>query len=116
MKNIKQLESGDGVLWTDGRPKIIKAIRKEGGERFFLFYELSCEYSEMQLSEILNHRIRASFTTIEEAVKVLRLDKRVDWFTYQGILVKKAKGDKMGHQYPEPFIINGNYVYIYEQK
>lgn len=69
MKNIKRLKSGDGVLWTDGRPRIIKAIRREDGERFFLFHELLCEYSEMQLSEILNCQIQAPFTTIEDAMR-----------------------------------------------
>lgn len=112
MKNIKHLKSGDGVVWTDGRPKTIKAIRKEDGERFFLFHELSCEYSEMQLSEILNYQIRASFATIEDAVRILRLDKRVDWFVDRNILVKRAKGDRLGHQYPEPCIVNGSFIYI----
>jgi hypothetical protein len=52
------------------------------------------------------------FSTVEEAIKELKLDKRTDWFEFQGKIVKKVKGDRHGHKFPEPLIINGNYVYV----
>ncbi len=52
MSKTKKLQAGDGIIWTDGKPKTVKAIRTENGDRFFLFHELSGEYSEFQLSEI----------------------------------------------------------------
>lgn len=53
-----------------------------------------------------------SFSTLEDAIRILKLDKRTEWFIFQGKVVKKAKGDKLGHKFPEPLIINGNFVYV----
>jgi hypothetical protein len=53
-----------------------------------------------------------TFSTIEEAIYKLKLDRRIEWFEFQGKVVKKAKGDKLGHKFPEPLLINNSFVYI----
>jgi hypothetical protein len=52
------------------------------------------------------------FDTLEEAIEHLKLDKRINWFLFRNKIVRKAKGDKLGHQYPDELIMNGKPVYV----
>lgn len=52
------------------------------------------------------------FSSLEDAKEKLNLDKRIFWFEFNGKVVRRKKGDKLGHELPESLIINNEYVYI----
>lgn len=60
----------------------------------------------------MNTDNQSHFSTLEDAVSSLKLDKRTEWFVFQGKVVKKAKGDRLGHKFPEPLIINEHFIYV----
>ena len=69
--------------------------------------ELNNTDKKLHISDVIN-----CFSTLEDAVRILKLDKRTEWFVFQGKVVKKAKGDRLGHKFPEPLIVDGNFVYV----
>lgn len=43
---------GDTLKWTTGNRVTVRATRKQGGDTYYIFHELTCEYSFSQLREL----------------------------------------------------------------
>lgn len=72
------------------------------------FSDLVDKYMQQGVKLFCIHNDRLSFTSIDKAVNDLNLSKKVNWFVWQGELVRRGK------MCSEAVIVNGQPVLINE--